>query len=572
MQWQEKKTKKVSAAQKSSLVKYPEIIANLLSNRGILTKAQQEEFFNPKEKDLHDPYKIPDMKEAVKRIMRAKENGEKVAVYGDYDVDGVCASYILWDFLYRQVGIEVIPFIPSRFTEGYGLNKETISELGKNGVKLIITVDCGIKDSELVRSFNGNKENKNIDFIITDHHTPPEKEDFASIAVHPGRKDSKYPFKEISGTTVAWKLIHALVKELGKYDYYKYIEFVALATVCDVMPLTGENRTIVKLGLQAMQKTKNLGLKSLIREAGIEGEELGAYHCGFVIGPRINAAGRLVDAIEVVRLFATESPGRAAEIASNLSKLNTQRQELTFETLSEAMMQAEEQSEADQKLIFTVGENWHEGVIGLVAGKLSEKYHRPSICATIINGKVTASARSISTFNITEAISVHADYLSRFGGHAQAAGFSLDQKELKVFKQALQNLASKQITKEDLEILIQYDQKFKNENIDFALLDWLQQFEPFGLGNPRPTFYFENLTVVNTREIGKEKKHVKLILLNEAGQKFEAIHFNAAERYRDVSLGDKIDIIASIEKNTWNGRMNLQLKIKDIQETLPKGI
>ena len=498
------------------------------------------------------------MKKAVERIEQAVKKHEKVAVYGDYDVDGTCATFIMWDFLYRHLKLDVIPFIPSRFDEGYGLNEQAIEELGNKGVKLIITVDCGIRDQGLISKF------KDLDFIITDHHTLPEGEDFKTIAVHPKRKGSKYPFKEISGTAVAWKLIAAL--DDGN-TYLNYLEFVALATVCDVMPLIDENRAIVKLGLDAMSKTENIGLRTLIKTAGAEGQKLTAYHCGFVLGPRINAAGRLAEAIEVVRLFATESSQKAEQIASELDELNRQRQELTMKTVELAVEKAKSQS--SEKLIFVFEPGWHEGIIGLVAGRLAEGYNRPAVAATIIEGKVLASARSGSGYHITNAIAVHSKYLTRYGGHAQAAGFSLEEKNLILFRDALQKLANENISEEDMSAVIDIDSELEDKDLTLENAEWLEKFEPFGLGNSRPVFLVEDCTIIDKKLIGREKQHVKLILStgtqNIYSKKFEAIHFNASNSYEKIQPGDRIDIVFSLEINSWNNHRKVQLKIKDIK-------
>jgi len=542
-----------------------EIIDLLLKERGIDSEKKKEIFFSPTKEDLYDPFLMPGVEGAVKRILLAKKKKQKVVVFGDYDVDGVCSTYILWDYLYRELGIDVTPFIPSRFDDGYGMNEDTMRKFQKEGVDLVVTVDCGIKDQELIAKF------PEMEFIVTDHHTIDQESekrweaDSSSIVVHPKLKNSKYPFSEICATAVVYKLVQALAQTKEDESWDRYLEFVALATVCDVMPLVDENRIFVKLGMEAMAKTENVGLQELIRSSSIKFNEIQSYMLGFVFGPKINAAGRLGNALDAVRLFATKSPVRAQKIAQELGDLNKQRQELTITTLTKALEQISGVQE-QEKLMFVYDHDWHEGVIGLVAGKLMEQYNRPIICATIIKGKVTGSARSISAYNITEAITTHSSLLERFGGHAQAAGFSLDKENLDKFKKALQKIANEIITDNDIKKKIHIDFILPIEILSMELLEMLERFEPFGIGNPRPIFQIDDLKVQGIFKIGREGKHIKLILISKTGERIEALGFNMAERFENVNIGDRMGIVGNLDINRWNGQERIQMKLKDYKK------
>lgn len=556
MNWQKKDKKN-----KTKLDGLPDVISRILVERGIDTKTKLNKFLNPKSEDLYDPFLIPDMKKAVNRILSAKEKGEKVAVYGDYDADGVTATSILWDFLYRQLGLDVIPYIPSRFTEGYGLNKEAIQELEAQGISLIISVDCGVKDKEIVKEFS------NLDFIITDHHTLPDDQNFDYPVVHPKRDISKYPFQDICGAVVAWKVVDAIAKSQKdmKLDSLKYIDLASIGTVCDVMPLIDENRTIVSLGLKQLSDTPNTGLKILLQKLDLYGKEISTYDIGFIIGPRINAAGRLDSALNAVRLFATQNERRAEEYTSNLDNLNIERQELTIDMLS----QAEEILIPDiekKKLLFVFGEGWNEGVIGLVAGRLCEKYNRPVICATIQEDIAVASARSIGSFNITEALGRNSKLLKRYGGHVQAAGFSLDPEHITELKSALEKIADEEISEQDMDKVIKIDEEIKLEEINNELVEWLEKLEPYGFGNPTPVFQITKLKILSKRSLGKENQHVKLNLTDEKLRYLEAISFNVPLEEQDKwEVGSYIDVVGNLGFNRWNGNISIQMKLKDVK-------
>ncbi len=538
---------------------YPEIISKLLGLRGMTKKQEIEKFLDPEFDDLNDPFLLPDIDKAIERIRLAIENKEKVVIYGDYDADGVTATSILWDFLYRRLGLDVIPYIPSRFEEGYGLNKLAINELEKNGAKLIITVDCGVKDSGLIAKF------PNIDFIVTDHHTLPEDQKFNHIVVHPGRKGSKYPVTNICGAVVAWKLVCALNEKLHiGFDVNSYLDLACVGTVCDVMPLTGENRIIVKYGLERIANTSNTGLKVLLENCNIANKKITTFDVGFIIGPRINAAGRLDNALEAVKLFATENRANARIFAQKLEALNQSRQETTINMQLEAESLLGEVTD-QRKLLFVYAQNWSEGVIGLVAGRLTEKYNRPAICATIIDEQVVASARSIRSFNITQALEKQSQFLLRFGGHAQAAGFALQKSNIENLKANLEIEALKSISESDIQKTLLIDMTLTLSQIDLKLLGWLEKFEPFGIDNFQPVFAIDRLKILAINRLGRELQHLKFLLQDNWGHEIEAIIFNKADLFKDLDIGNIVDVAGNLEINEWKNSKKIQLKLKDVK-------
>lgn len=534
-------------------------LETLLHQRDLYEDKEINQFLDPTYDDLNDPFLLPNVKQAVKRIFQAVEKKEKVVIYGDYDADGVTATSILWDFLYRQLNLEVLPFIPSRFDEGYGLNREALKKIKSDGADLVITVDCGVKDKSLIEEF------KDLDFIVTDHHSLPAECEFGHIVVHPDLPGSKYPFKQISGAVVAWKLVHAIVNTNQKVDldYKKYIDLAAIGSVCDVMPLKDENRVIVKLGLERMRETMNIGLSKLLEVTGINDKALTSFDIGYVIGPRINAAGRLGSALDAVRLFTTQNETTALKQAHLLNELNTERQQITMDMEEQAYASIGTITES-QKLIFAYGKNWNVGIVGLVAGRLLEKYKRPIICATIIEDKVVGSARSIKDFNITNLLGSFEDLLLRFGGHELAAGFSLEVKNLDLLKNSLEAKASELLSDEDLIPSLMIDMKLTIDAIDNDLADSLEKFEPFGFGNPTPVFVIEGLSVKKKFYMGKDNRHLKLYL-QKGGKTMEALAFNFNAELDKVMVNDTIDIACNIKINNWKGNKSIQLILQDFK-------
>jgi single-stranded-DNA-specific exonuclease len=567
----------------TELSEYPSLIKQLLFNRGIETRDEAQKFLNPNIKNLYNPLLLADIDKAVDVIKNVITNKMKVFIYGDYDVDGVVATTILWDYLFRKLGIDVLPYIPSRFEEGYGLSEAGLNYIVEQGGQLVITVDCGIRDIEIVKKF---KDEKNLDFIITDHHTLRIDEDEkivvsndALAVIHPRHPDSKYPFPDICGAAVAWKFVCAINEKLegskiqnlrSKMQDFdpveEYLDLVSLATITDIMPLTDENRTIVSLGIEKMKNTKNLGLRTLIAESQINFEDINTYHYGYVIGPRLNAAGRMEHALDAARLLSTTKYEKALEYSQKLSRLNSERQTLTSQILDEAIKQIELNGNG-KKIHFVWGENWPEGIVGLVAGKLQERFFRPILVASIREGLVVGSARSIPNFNVTEAITRSASLLIKFGGHSQAAGFTLSKDNLNDFKKQIEDLAEEQIKEEDMEKEIIVDTDIKIKDINLELVSLINTLQPFGYGNRTPVFIIKNCKVVDKFPLGKETNHVKLKVVDEQDNTLEVVAFDMKKELESVEIFDCVDLAGVLDLNTWNGRTTVQFRLKELKIT-----
>lgn len=552
-------------AKSSDLLNYGYIYSQILHNRGRVNESDASKFFNDDLDSFQSYNEIPNIKSAAKKIYDAILSKRKIAIYGDYDVDGIVSSSILFDFLYRKLNANVVPYIPNRFEEGYGLNKNALQKLVDDKFDLVITVDCGIRDSYLVNEFF----DKSLDFVITDHHSPPEDgiSFYESIpVVHPAIEGTKFRFHEICAANVVWKLIFAIRDEANlDFDPYKYIDLVAMATLCDVMPLIDENRVIVKEGVIKMRSTENVGLKSLVNSAGLDINKIETYNLNFILGPRLNASGRMDDAMIGLRLLTTYDANLAQNIAGQLEALNKQRQMLTTSYIEAAMIQAQDQVLKGEKLIFIIGENWSEGIVGLVAGKIMEKYYLPTLVATKLENEIKGSARSVSGINITEEISKHKSLLLRFGGHSQAAGFTLKDENLDEFMRNMQSA----IAKKDIDIFekdLRIDMVLGFNQIDNDLAIGLDRFEPFGLGNPTPIFCSYDCTLISISLFGSSKNHTKLLLRQKDSDKIvHAIAFNQAKLADELKDVENIDIAYTLNLNRWNGQEFLQFFIKDVK-------
>ncbi len=556
---------------REQLVRYDRITSQLLFNRGISTQKDAEKFFDIDESTSDSSF-VEGIAGACELILEIVSKGEKIIIYGDYDVDGVSSTSILFDFLFRHLHANVLPYIPSRFEEGYGLNANALQKLIDEGAGLIITVDCGIRDGLLLEKFSG----KQTKFIITDHHEPPTDKasmkallSSADYVIHP-ELSPKLQFKNICATTVIWYVIRelsTLAQERGliskDFNPDKYLDLVALATVCDVMPLVEQNRSILKKGVEVMKNTENIGLKELLILSGIVSEDISPYHLGYVLGPRVNAAGRLETAMDAVRLLTSGNVDTSRILAKKLSDLNSQRQVITAGLLEEAEQQLKSWG-VEKKLIFVKGEDWPEGIVGLVAGKLCEKYHKPVLVASVREGKAVGSARSIKGFHITDAISQVSGLLERFGGHAQAAGFTLSESNIEEFSERLLAIVEKEINKNDLEKTLNIDLELKNDEINFDTIEEIEKFAPFGFGNKQPLVLLRRLIVRNLKLVGSASSHLKVTFENE-GQYIDAIGFNLADYYSKIKQGDKVDIVGYPEKNVFLGNTKLQMKISDMK-------
>jgi single-stranded-DNA-specific exonuclease len=539
--WQVENTKKIENEQ--------DLIKTLLENRNIKTKSETKDFLNPDLSKITASFvKIDknELQKAIERIKKAISKKQKIIVFGDYDVDGVCASAILWETL-NDLKVDVMPFIPSRFEEGYGLSKQGIDNLLlKQKVDLIITVDNGIVADDAVEYAN----KKGIDVIITDHHVPSENLPKALAIIH-----TTY----LCGTGVAY----ILSKEL-KIEQDDHLALVALATVSDLVPLTGANRILLYSGLKALRNTRRVGLLSLIQKSGIKASDIGVYEIGHVLAPRLNAMGRLESAMDSLRLICTKDKKRADKLAVLLSETNLQRQQITFEALKHAKSKVEEKE--IKNLIFIASENYQQGIVGLVAGRLVEEYYFPSI--VISKGKKfsKASARSIKGFNIIEFLRGASDLLVDVGGHPMAAGFTVETSKLELLEKKLFESASKLLKKEHLERILRIDLNLPQNLMNLETYLQIQKLAPFGMANPEPTFLTENLIVESMKLVGNDGKHLKLSLKTKTSNlRFEGIAFGMGEG-NGFKIGDSVDVVYTLDENEWNRNKNLQLKIKDMKK------
>ncbi len=515
--------------------KSKDLVEQLLASRGI-PREKKDQFFNPKISDFEKNLTIPGISKAQKRIFSAIKSNELIIIYGDYDVDGVTASAILYKSL-SSLGAKVLPYIPHREKEGYGLSKLGLEFAKESKASLVITVDCGIVAFEQAKF----AKELGLDLIITDHHLPQENLPEAFAIVHSTK---------MCGAAVAWCLVKGIIK---KDLSLELLQFVAIATVCDLIPLTNLGRSFVFEGLKVLNKTENLGLLALIDECGISRGNIGSFEIGFMIGPRLNAIGRLDHAIDALRLLCTKDPAKAKNLARLLCETNTERQQLT--TL--ALEQAKQMLKVDSKVHVLFSEEWSSGIIGLIAGRLTDEYSRPTIAISI--GKIVSkgSARSIDGINIVEVIREHADILIDVGGHPGAAGFSILKENVKAFKERLENFA---LTWPDvIEKVLEIDAEVKSNQLDKNLVQTLQKFEPFGFGNPRPIFATYNMQISDVKTVGAGK-HLKFKADN-----IDAIAFKMGELSSNLKNGQAIDLAFTPELNTYNGLEKIQLKVKDIK-------
>ncbi len=530
-----------------SSINTSEIIDILLSNRGLKTKKDQEQFLNPPHpKDLtlkECGLSTAEMKKAIQRIEKAQENKEKVIVYGDYDADGVTAAAILWEALYKK-GLNVAPYLPERFSEGYGIKSATVEKLKKEfpDLSLIITVDNGIVAHKEVKAAC----DLGIDVIVTDHHQPEASLPDCCAVVHSTK---------LSGSGVSWILSRELKANDG-------LELAAIGTLADQLPLIGPNRSIAKYGLEELRKTKRPGLMELFRQSGIDQQKIGNYEVGFIIAPRINAMGRLKHAIESLRLICTRDPIRALKIAAELGSTNLERQKI----LDEVVLHARESHEhiTNNNVIVIAHESYHEGIIGLAAARLTEEFYKPSIVISLKEEVAKASARSIFGFNIIEAIRATDNLILEGGGHPMAAGFSILPENITKFREKINEVAKELLTPELLTRRLKIDCVIPFDIISWDLLSALSQFEPTGPGNPSPIFVTFKAEILAAKALGKDKKHLKLTLSQDK-KIIECIAFGWGQEIDSLQKNKKIDIAYTIEENTWNGNRSLQLMARDIK-------
>jgi len=552
----------ISPEADSALSKFPPILRQILFNRGYATDAVARAYLNAKPDFDTNPFQMKGMRETVDRIQRAIQKNETIAIYGDYDVDGVTSTALLVETL-TFLNADVRGYIPNRFEEGYGLNNEAMDKLKADGVQLVITVDCGIRSmSEALYAHN-----LGLDLIISDHHHPTEGELPTAFAiVNPKQPGDIYPDKDLAGVGIAYKIAEALAADLQPKNFNpdSLLDLVALGTVADLAPLVGENRILVRRGLRQMKQTTRQGLFSLAAVSEIKLDKVNAGNIGFSLGPRLNAAGRLKEALAAYELLITKDPSRAGQLAQELNIQNRERQGIT----REIQEQAEAIALADDPeayLLFATHEGFNSGVIGLAASRLTEKYYRPAIVAAKSQEETRGSCRSIPEFHITDALDQCADLLVRHGGHAAAAGFTVRNENLSELVSRLKSIAEKKLSNADLRPTVTADAEVSLVDIRPELFEkCLKYLEPTGYGNPTAAFVARNVKVKNARAIGADAKHLKLLLEDDERYTHDAIGFRLGEWQKKMT--PRVDILFTYEVNEYNGRIGYQLNLKDIKE------
>lgn len=528
------------------------LIKLLLENREISSKKETEIFLNPKIEDLRIDGLGIDKKElakTLKRIVKAIKEKELVIIFGDYDADGITGAAILWESL-KALNVNVMPYIPNRISEGYGLSEKGVSGMLEKypETKLIITVDNGIV------AFDGAKfaDSKGIDVIVTDHHVPSEKLPEALSIIHSTK---------VCGSAVGWFLSKYLTEKIkGEVNLTKHLDLVTIATIADLVPLTNESRILVKLGLKYLRNTKRLGLIELYKESGIDSEKIDTYEIGHIIAPRLNAMGRLEDAMDSLRLLCTTNEKKAKELAQKLGEMNRSRQQITFETFEHAKDLAI--PKISKKHLFIYHESYQPGVIGLVAGRLTEEYYLPSIVLSKGEKYSKASARSVSGLNIIEFIRSASEFLVDAGGHPMAAGFTVETEKIPDLEKRFEELARKIILEEYLIKKLKIDCEIPIEIIDINLFNEIQKLSPFGMKNPIPVFLSKGLEIKNLKFVGKNSNHLKIDFIH-GGKIISGILFNF-DTELNLKVGNVVDVVYSLDVNEWNGNRKIDLKIKDL--------
>ncbi|WP_066637842.1 single-stranded-DNA-specific exonuclease RecJ [Desulfolucanica intricata] len=538
------------------------LLAQLLINRGLTTVEQIRYYFDSDLSNLHDPFLLKDMREAVDRILQAIKNEEKILIYGDYDVDGVTGTAVLVRAL-RELNRNVDYYIPHRLEEGYGLHQEAIYRAYRQGYSLIITVDCGISgiDAAAWARQNGGPE-----IIITDHHEPPPELPSALAVIDPKRKDCKYPFKDLAGVGVALKVVQAVYSSFKskKNDWKEYLDLVCLGTVADVVPLLGENRILVKHGLSYLSSTMKPGLRALIDVCGLKGE-LNSSHVGFTLAPRLNAAGRLGDPGNAVELLLTEDRNLAFQLADKLNQGNLERKSVEEQVFTAAIQMIEQDHDLSvNKVLVLSSYEWHPGVIGLVASRLVERYYRPVLLIALNGTEGKGSARSIPGFNIYQALQYCQENLLGYGGHMQAAGFSLKAEKVEDLRRAINQYADEVLSEEQLIPVIELDGIFPLEDINEQVVDEINRLAPFGQCNPGPLLCSSETEVIDFREVGKDGTHLKMNFRRGTGH-LDGIGFNMAAYSEILATAEKVNLAFVPEINEWRGRRNIQLRVKDLK-------
>ncbi|PID61266.1 MAG: single-stranded-DNA-specific exonuclease RecJ [Ignavibacteriae bacterium] len=541
------------------------VLSELLIQRGITNFFEAKKFFRPNLDELHDPYLMDDMEKAATRVINAITNNERICVFGDYDVDGTCSASLMYLFL-KELGANVFVYIPNRLTEGYGLSIQGINNVVQEEASLIISVDCGITAVEEIDYAN----TFGIDTIICDHHQPKEELPNSYAILDPLKPGCEYPFKYLSGAGVAFKLARAIAYRFGNKDMvFQYLDLVALAGAADIVPLINENRILVKTGIEQINSNPRPGIKALIKSARMEPGNLSAGQIVFTLAPRINAVGRLGDANRAVELFNTDSFEEAERLAKVLESENLERRKIDEVTYSHAIEMVESMisGEEDEFGIVLHHDSWHPGVVGIVASRLVEKFYKPSIMLTTIDGVAKGSARSIPGFNIYEAIEECKDLIVQFGGHKAAAGLEIEVDNIPEFRKKFNEILKLKLQAEDITPEIKIDSKISLCEITPKFVRVLEQFAPFGPGNMRPVFQAEDVMVVNTPRIVGTNHFITTFSHNVNDKVFDAIGFNLGKFVVEFEKNNSnlVDIVFTIEKIVKDGRTYPQIRVKDIR-------
>ena len=558
MNWNIKDSNPKLQAELSNALGVHPAVAQLLINRNITDVEDARHFLSAELSDLHDPFLMKGMEKAVARVKEAHRGKEKILIFGDYDVDGVTSSAILHN-AFKSIGIDVINHIPHRMEDGYGLNHEIAEYAKEQGVHLLVTVDCGISAKSEVESI----KQLGIDVIVIDHHEPEEGSIPDAVAViDPKQKDCPYPFKHLAAVGLAAKLIQALTGEIPK----DVLNLVAIGTIADIVPLRGENRIFVKAGLPDLSRSSNKGLIALMDITKIIGKKLQPYHVGFILGPRINAAGRMDTAHTSLDLFLAQNQEEAYQLASELDRYNSERQRMQKNVVQEAVSIVEEQFDSDnQKIIVLANEGWHKGVLGIVSSKITEKYYRPSIVISVDDGVGVASCRSINGFHLYDALSACSSCLEEFGGHAGAAGLTIKEENIGKFRDMINEYTDNVLEFEKLVPTIEIDCDIGINTIDMKFADVIDSMEPYGEGNPSPIFCSRNLIVKGTPQV--LRKGTLKFWVTDGEYSISAVGFGMEEFLPMVKRGEKIDIAYQISIDDWNKAPTPQLKLKDIKSS-----
>ena len=560
--WHIKSVSESVVSQLYQTLRISTVLCRLLALRGVSTYAEAKSYFRPEIENLHDPFLMKDMEIAVNRILEAKNKREKVLIYGDYDVDGTTAVAAMYRFLH-SIHPDCDFYIPHRYREGYGVSKQGIDFAKEHGFSLIISLDCGIKSVALIKY----AKTLNIDFIVCDHHLPDEETPPAIAILNPKQVDCNYPYKELCGCGVGFKLIQALCIKLGKphESWIQFLDLVAIAIAADIVPITGENRILTYFGLKQVNSNPSTGIRALIKLAKMEGE-IHVNNLVFVIAPRVNAAGRMDDARKAVQLFISENENEALQLAEQLHSDNDERREVDLSITEQAIAMIDNDDFLkNRKSTVLHDSGWHKGVVGIVASRLIEKYYRPTVVLTDSGEKVAGSARSVLGFNIYEAIHQCRELLENYGGHFYAAGLTLKKENVTAFSEMFEEIVSSTITEDMLTPEITIDSRIQFKDINQKFYNIIRQMEPFGPDNMRPVFVAEQVYETGKSRIVKEN-HIKFELVQN-GITMDGIGFGLADKYSLLSPNQPLDVVFTLDENEWNNVKKIQLRVIDIRKS-----